>query len=107
MCHSGTMVIVTVYVHVKADCVEKFIRATRENAENSRKEPGIARFDVIQEAENPTRFMLIEAYRNAEAPAAHKETSHYMKWRDAVESMMAEPRTNRKYVEISPDESGW
>lgn len=101
------MLIVTVYVHVLADRVEDFIAATSENAENSRLEPGIARFDVIQRADDPTRFMLIEVYRNAEAPAAHKETAHYCKWRDTVESMMAGPRSNHKYSAVSPDENGW
>ncbi len=94
------MLIVHVQVHVKPDCVEAFRSATIENARNSIKEPGIARFDVVQQADDPTRFVLIEVYRTPEAPAQHKETAHYLKWRDAVQSMMAEPRTSVKYTNV-------
>jgi autoinducer 2-degrading protein len=94
------MLIVHVHVHVKADCVEAFRAATIENARESVKEPGIARFDVAQQADDPTRFVFVEVYRTADAPAKHKETAHYAKWRDAVASMMAEPRTSVKYGEL-------
>lgn len=94
------MLIVLVYVHVKADCVEAFREATLENAQNSVKEPGIDRFDVIQQQDDPARFVLVEVYRTADAPSAHKETAHYAKWRDAVAEMMAEPRTSTKYGDV-------
>src|SRR5438093_7980257 len=93
------MLIVHVHVHVKPDCVEAFKQATLENARNSVKEPGIARFDVVQQQDDPTRFVLVEVYRDADAPAKHKETAHYTKWRDTVASMMAEPRSSLKYTE--------
>ena len=101
------MLIVHVYVHVKIESVEAFKSATIENAVNSRKEPGIARFDVIQQIDDPTRFILVEAYRDDEAPARHKETDHYQLWRDTVAPMMAEPRTNTKSRNISPEETDW
>jgi quinol monooxygenase YgiN len=91
------MFTVLVYVHVKAECVEAFKAASLENARLSRHEPGIAQFDVLQQQDDPTRFVLIEAYRNLGAPAAHKETAHYAAWRDAVAPMMAEPRSSVKY----------
>jgi autoinducer 2-degrading protein len=86
------MIIVHVHVHVKPEFVEDFRRASLENASKSIKEPGVARFDVVQQADDPTRFVLIEVYRTAEDPARHKETLHYQSWREKVESMMAEPR---------------
>lgn len=101
------MLIVTVYVHVKENCIDDFIAATNENAAASREEPGVARFDVIRNLESPNQFLLIEAYRDDSAPAAHKETAHYKKWRETVESMMAEPRSNKKYSEVSPAPSDW
>ena len=101
------MLIVHVHVHVKPDCVEAFKLATLANARESVKEPGIARFDVTQQQEDPTRFVLVEAYRSAEAPAAHKETRHYQTWRDAVASMMAEPRTSVKLDNLFPDDRDW
>ena len=91
------MLIIHVHVHVKTDCVEAFRKATIENARNSVKEPGCARFDVVQQADDPTRFVLVEAYRSVEANAAHKETAHYKLWRDAVALMMAEGRSSVKY----------
>ncbi len=101
------MLIVQVHVHVKADQVAAFRAASIENAKQSVREPGVARFDVIQQQDDPTRFMLVEVYRTANDPAKHKETAHYKKWRDMVESMMAEPRTNVKYANVFPDERGW
>jgi (4S)-4-hydroxy-5-phosphonooxypentane-2,3-dione isomerase len=94
------MLIVHVHVHVKTECVEAFRQATVENARNSVQEPGIARFDVIQQQDDPTRFVLVEVYRTPEAPAAHKETAHYAKWRDTVAGMMAEPRRSVKFNEV-------
>lgn len=101
------MLIVHVHVHVKPEFVEPFKRATVENATNSVQEPGIARFDVIQQQDDPTRFMLVEVYRSVEATAAHKETRHYAIWRDMVAEMMAEPRSSTKYANIFPEDSSW
>ena len=101
------MFIVHVFVHVKPGQVEAFKAATLENARNSVQEPGIARFDVIQQMDDPTRFVLVEVYRTPDDPARHKETAHYQKWRDAAEAMMAEPRTSVKYSSVFPDENGW
>jgi len=101
------MLIVHVHVHVKPEFVEAFRQATVENARNSVQEPGIARFDVIQQADDPTRFVLVECYRTADAPAQHKATAHYARWRDAVADMMAEPRTSEKHTNVFPDDTGW
>lgn len=101
------MLTVLVYVHVKPECVEAFKVATLDNARNSVKEPGIARFDVHQQSDDPTRFVLVEVYRSVEATAAHKETAHYARWRDTVADMMAEPRKSAKYGNVFPDDSGW
>jgi len=94
------MLIVHVHVHVKPESVDAFRAATVENARQSVKEPGIARFDVVQQQDDPARFVLIEVYRSADAPAKHKETAHYAKWRDAVTPMMAEPRASVKYGNV-------
>jgi len=96
------MLIILVQVHVKPDCVEAFRSATIENAQQSLLEPGIARFDLLQESEDPTRFTLVEGYRSADAPAKHKETAHYKTWRDAVAPLMAEPRSSVKFMSIFP-----
>jgi quinol monooxygenase YgiN len=101
------MLIVHVLVHVKPDNIEDFKAASVENASHSLKEPGVARFDVIQQEDDPTRFVLVEIYRTADDPARHKETDHYKKWRDTVADMMAEPRSAIKYTNIFPDEQGW
>ncbi len=96
------MLIVQVHVHVKGDQVEQFIKATEENVKNSILEKGIARFDFFQNLEDPARFILIEAYRDEDASAKHKETEHYRKWKSTVESMMSEPRFSIKYAHILP-----
>jgi autoinducer 2-degrading protein len=101
------MFIVHVFVHVKPDRIEDFKQATLENARNSVLEPGIARFDMVQQIDDPTRFILVEVYRTPEDPARHKETAHYRKWRDTVQDMMAEPRTSMKLNNIYPDDKGW
>jgi autoinducer 2-degrading protein len=101
------MLVVHVFVHVKPDQLDAFEKATIENARNSVQEPGIARFDIIQQQDDPTRFVLVEVYRTANDPAKHKETAHYQKWRDIVADMMAEPRTSVKYTNVFPDEQGW
>ena len=92
---------------MKEDQIEAFKAATIANATESVKEPGIARFDVIQELEDPKRFMLVEVYRTPDDPARHKETAHYATWRDTVADMMAEPRSARKFGNIVPGEDGW
>jgi (4S)-4-hydroxy-5-phosphonooxypentane-2,3-dione isomerase len=101
------MLIVHVHVKVKPDCIEAFKEAAIANASQSIKEPGIARFDVVQQADDPTRFVLVEAYRSVEATTAHKATAHYVAWRDRMESLMAEPRFSVKYSEVFPREEGW
>jgi (4S)-4-hydroxy-5-phosphonooxypentane-2,3-dione isomerase len=101
------MLIVHVFVHVKPEFIEAFQRATLANARASVKEPGIARFDVLQSSEDPARFVLVEVYRDSEAPGAHKATAHYAAWRDAVAPMMAEPRSSSKFENRFPDDGGW
>jgi (4S)-4-hydroxy-5-phosphonooxypentane-2,3-dione isomerase len=101
------MLIVHVFVHVKPDAVEAFAAATLENARNSVQEPGIVRFDVIQQDDDPSRFVLVEIYRTAADPARHKETAHYLTWRETVEPMMAEPRRSVKYSARYPEPARW
>jgi quinol monooxygenase YgiN len=101
------MFIVHVHVNVKPQFVDAFREASIDNAKNSVQEAGVARFDLIQKLDEPTRFILIEVYRTAEDPARHKETAHYAKWRDTVEEMMAEPRQAVKFNNVFPDDGGW
>lgn len=101
------MLIVIVNVHVVPDGIEAFERATLDNARASLQEPGIARFDVIRQKDDPQRFVLIEVYRDEGAPAAHKETAHYLKWRDTVAPLMASPRTSQRYENLAPPDAGW
>jgi quinol monooxygenase YgiN len=101
------LLVIHVQVHVKPDAVEAFRQATLQNATSSRREPGVVRFDVVQDLDDPTRFVLIEVYRGTAGQAAHKETAHYATWRDAVAPLMAEPRTARRFAAVSPDEAGW
>ena len=101
------MIIVHVHVHVKPDSVDAFRAASIENARNSVQEPGIARFDVIQQTDDPARFILVEMYRDERATAAHKETAHYARWRDTVADMMAEPRRAVRFSNCFPPDSGW
>jgi (4S)-4-hydroxy-5-phosphonooxypentane-2,3-dione isomerase len=101
------MHIVLVHVRVKTEFIEQFIQASLENARNSVQEPGIARFDVIQETEDPTQFVLVEVYRSTDAPARHKETAHYLHWRDTVLEMMAEPRQGIIYTNQFPADADW
>jgi autoinducer 2-degrading protein len=96
------MLIVHVHIHLKPEHIDPFKQATLANARASIQEPGIARFDVLQQPDDPTRFVLVEAYRTADAPAAHKETKHYQTWRDTVAPMMAEPRTSVKFTNLFP-----
>jgi autoinducer 2-degrading protein len=100
------MMIVHVHIQVKPDCVEAFKAATLANARASVQEPGIARFDVCQQADDPARFVLVEAYRTPEAPAAHKTTAHYAAWRAAADPLMAATRTSVKYANVFPEDGG-
>ena len=101
------MLIVHVHVHVKPEFVETFRQVTIANARQSVQEPGIARFDVLQDSNDPSRFILVEVYRTTEAPAQHKATAHYQAWRDAVVEMMAEPRSSSQYKNVFPGDEGW
>ena len=101
------MLLVHVFVHVTPESVDAFRVATVENARNSVKEPGVVRFDVIQQDDDPTQFVLVEIYRTDDDPARHKETAHYAVWRDTVASMMAEPRRSVKYREVFPELQLW
>lgn len=101
------MLIIHVYVRVKTDQIDAFRAATLENAQQSVREPGVVRFDIIQQEDDPTRFVLVEIYRDAEAPAAHKATQHYAAWRDSVAAMMAEPRRSTRYLAVFPELAGW
>ncbi len=101
------MLIVHVHTRVRPEFIEAFQEATAENARCSVKEPGVARFDVIQQADDPSRFVLVEVYRSLEATAAHKDTAHYQAWRSKVAGMMAEPRASVKYVNVFPEDEGW
>jgi quinol monooxygenase YgiN len=101
------MLIVHVHVRIKPESVAEFRQATLENARASVQEPGIARFDVVEQQDDATRFVLVEVYRTPEAATAHKQTAHYAKWRDTVAPMMAEPRQSVKYSAVFPDPQGW
>ncbi len=101
------MHIVHVFIHVKADKLEEFKQATEANANASSQEPGIARFDFLQQANDPTRFLLVEVYRTPEDAARHKETPHYNRWKEAAEPLMAEPRSRIVYSNLVPGDAGW
>jgi quinol monooxygenase YgiN len=101
------VLIVHVHVHVLPEHVDAFIAATLANAGESVREPGVARFDVVQHADDRTRFILVEVYRDADAPAQHKQTAHYLRWRDAVADMMASPRTSTRLTNLFPADAGW
>ena len=101
------MLIVLIHVHVKPESVEAFKDATIENARHSVQEPGIARFDLIQQNDDPERFVLIEAYRSPEAVELHRQTDHYLTWRDAVADMMAGERARVKYSNVFPADLDW
>jgi len=101
------MLIVIVDVWVKPESVASFTAATKENAAASVREAGIARFDVLQDRADETHFQLIEVYRTDEAPAEHKKTAHYERWRDRVEPMMARPRSSQKWENAYPGDEGF
>jgi len=91
------MFVVIVQPHIKQEMIQSFIEATLDNAANSNLEPGIERFDFFQQEGDPSRFALIEVYRSEDAPEKHRDTAHYKRWRDRVESMLVEPRTKVTY----------
>jgi autoinducer 2-degrading protein len=101
------MHIVHVFIHVKADKLEEFIQAAQANATASIQEAGVARFDFLQQADDPTHFLLVEVYRTPEDAAKHKETAHYNRWREAVEPLLAEPRSRILYRNLAPADPGW
>lgn len=101
------MLVVLVYCHVKHEYIEAFKTASLINAQNSRNEAGITRFDLLQDDEDPSRFVLIEAYRTSADPAKHRETSHYKEWKDNVGDMMAEPRSKTAYTNLYPPDEAW
>ena len=102
-----SLLVVHVHARVKAGFEEAFRSASLANAEASRREPGVLRFDLLADREDPRHFVLVEVYRDAAAAAAHKETAHYATWRDGVASLLAEPRRSERYVNVSPDDAGW
>jgi len=104
---AGSLLVVHVHVRVKAGAEEAFRAASVANAETSRQEPGVVRFDVLADRDLPGHLVLVEVYRDAAAAAAHKETAHYAAWRDAVADLMAEPRRSEKFVNVSPGDAGW
>ena len=101
------MLAVHVNIQVKFERIDAFIEATQENARHSLREPGIARFDLVQGREDPTRFVLVEVYKTDDAPAAHKETAHYAQWRETVADMMAVPRSSTKFETLYPEDERW
>ena len=101
------MLVVHIHIRVKPESIEAFKQVTIANARESVKEPGIARFDFVQQEDDPARFVLVEAYRNEAATVAHKETKHYLAWLDAATPMMAEPRSRVRYTNIAPEDKGW
>ncbi|HEY1242534.1 MAG TPA: antibiotic biosynthesis monooxygenase [Bryobacteraceae bacterium] len=101
------MVILIVHLHVKPEHLDAFRQATAENARNSIQEPGVVRFDFLQQSDDPTRFALYEVYRDADAPAKHRETAHYKAWVAKVPDMLAEPRTRALYSNILPADAAW
>ncbi len=102
-----SLLIVHVYVQVKPGTEEAFAAATQANASESLREPGVVRFDVIQQQADLTRFLLVEIYRNEDAAAAHKNTPHYLIWRDTVADLMAEPRRSVRYTNVFPENTEW
>ena len=101
------MHVLVVQIHVKLESIEDFKSASRDNASNSLHEEGLIRFDVVQQAEDPTRFMLYEVYQTPEDHLKHRETAHFARWRDRVAEMMAEPRQGVRYVNVFPEDAGW
>ena len=104
---ANSLLVVHVDIAVIPEQLAAFLAATRENADASRNEPGVVRFDVLSDRADPSHVVLVEIYRDDAAAAAHKETSHYQRWRDAVAPLMARPRSSTRYVNTSPDDADW
>jgi autoinducer 2-degrading protein len=104
---SSSFLVLHVQIRVLSEHIEAFRVATIANATASRKEAGIARFDLAQDRDDPTRFVLVEVYRDHQAPAAHKATEHYETWQKAVQPMLAEPRTRRTFDACFPPSEDW
>ena len=103
----NTLLIVHVDIAVVPEQLDAFLAASQENADASRDEPGVVRFDVLSDRADPSHVVLVEIYRDEAAAAAHKDTTHYQRWRDAVAPMMARPRQATRYVNTSPDDGDW
>ena len=101
------MQILIVHARIKAEFIDAFKQATSINAENSSKEPGVASFDFLQQQDDPSKFVLVEVYRDASAPAKHKETAHYNAWVEKVSHMFEEPRTRALYTNVFPADDAW
>jgi autoinducer 2-degrading protein len=101
------MHIVHIHIRVKPDALDGFVRATLANARQSVMEPGLARFDVLRDKDDPTHFTLVEVYRTEQDVDRHKETAHYAAWAQAVSDLLAEPRTRQKYSNVFPEDAGW
>ncbi len=101
------MLVAIINAHVKPGDIERFRTATLDNASNSIQEAGVIRFDVYQQTDDPSRFTLVEIYKTEDDPARHRETAHYMRWRDSVADMMAEPRARTTYQVVYPPEAEW
>lgn len=101
------MHVVIVNIHIKADKIDVFKNLTIENARNSLMEPGIIRFDFLQQSEDPSRFALVEVYRTPEDQLLHRETKHYQEWRNNVDYLQLEARVGTKYINVYPEESEW
>ena len=101
------MIIVHIFIKVKPDALELFKAETLKNAKNSIKEPGILRFDFMQQEDDPLSFLLVEVYKDDSAIIKHKETSHYAEWCQSAEHMIAEPRKRIRYVNIFPEDKEW
>ena len=104
---ANPLLVVHVQIQVKPEHIEAFRSATLANARESVKEPGVARFDVVQDREDATRFVLVEVFHSEDAPAAHRETAHYKAWKAAVEPLLAGERTRRSFDAVFPDPAGW
>lgn len=101
------MLVVHVHVRVRPEHLEAFLAQTRRNAAASLEEPGVRRFDVLQQEGEPAHVVLNEVYVDQSAADAHKQTEHYARWRDAVAGMMAEPRASTRFAALFPAEDGW
>ncbi len=101
------MYVITVQLRVKEDKVNEFLKFTLENATAARKEPGCVRFDVLRHETEPQRFIFYEVYRNTDAHKTHQQSAHYLRWRENVPDLLAEPRASARYLNVSPADPEW